>query len=315
LTNRLSDSYASSPQLVAFGTLMGATETTAALARALPSVRGRAALGWRLMRQAERRGRLDGMWRVRLKDGTPLELPRQSRQSWAVAFTGAYDALTIKYVARFVRPETVALDVGASLGLWTVQLGKVAAARGARVWAFEPNPANIPWIRRNVSLGGLTETVTVCDVGLGDRAESRTLGTTPYGVGRGAVSIREGEGTTDSPGVTVELARLDEIDLPLPVSFIKLDMEGYEVPFLRGAVELIERDRPVIFGEFDAVWLERRGENLREALGDLEYDVAKLGASRPARGLGSIRALQTYPVDLAGGDRIPANLLLCPRSA
>jgi FkbM family methyltransferase len=296
---------------------MDATEAFAAVSRAMPPVRGKANLGWKLMERARRRGRIVGTLHVRLRDGTRLELPRQSDQSWGVAFTGVYDPGVNRYVSRFIRPNTVALDVGASLGLWTVQLGKVAASRGALVWAFEPNPANTSWIRRNVALNELSETVTVREVGLGDKAESATLVSEEGGVGGGTMAITEREGTTNLPRIPVTIARLDEIDLPAPVSFIKIDVEGFEVAFLRGAAKLIERDRPVIFGEFHPRWLERRGENLRAALGDLEYDLKTVRARRTRR-WSAPRVTEVHSIDLASTGAIPGHLpgdlLLFPKS-
>lgn len=289
-------------------------EAAAALTRAMPRLRGKMNLGLKLMGRSERRGQLEGTWRMRLRDGTQLELPRQTRMAWSVAFTGLYDQAAVEHSAAFVRPQTVVLDVGASVGLWTVQLARIAASHHARVWAFEPNPANTPWIRRNVDLNGLSGTVTIREMGLGDKAESSTLVSAEYGVGNGAVALKDKEGTKKFPRIPITLGRLDDIDLPAPVSFIKIDTEGYEVAFLRGAAELIERDRPVIFGEFSAGWLERRSENLRAALLDLDYDVTALTPLR-SRIWRSFDAVQPSSVDLASSEELPANLLLRPRSS
>jgi FkbM family methyltransferase len=273
----------------------------------MPELRGKANLAWQLMRRSERRGPLEGMWRVTLKDGTRLELPRQSRMGWAVAFEGRYNQAAVRQVAEFIRPETVVLDVGASIGLWTVQLGKIAASRRASLWAFEPNPQNTPWIRSNLVLNDLAETVTVCEMGLGDRAESPLLAHTENGVGNGAIAVN-GE-----DGIPIAIRRLDDIDLPAPVSFIKIDVEGYETAVLRGAAGLLERDRPVIFGEFSVAWLEARGENLRAALVELDYEVTALSPIH-SRAWRPIDAIQRRPVDLASAEPLPENLLLCPRS-
>jgi FkbM family methyltransferase len=289
-------------------------EAGAAFSRAMPPLRGKVTLALKLMRRLERRGSLEGTWPVRLRDGTELELPRQSRMAWTVAFTGLYKAAAVTQVSGFIRPKTVVLDVGASLGLSTVQLGKIAASNDAQLWAFEPNPANAAWIRRNVALNDLSETVTVCEIGLGDRAEKSTLVSAEYGVGNGWIALKDGEGTRKSQRVPVTLKRLDDIDLPGPVSFVKVDTEGYDVAFLRGAAELLERDRPVIFGEFCATWLERRGEDLRAALVDLDYDVTAL-ARRRTRAWSTTHVIQPQPVDLASTEPLPENLLLCPRKA
>jgi len=291
----------------------GPVEALAFLSRTLPPLRGKSKVAWRLMARSERRGTLQGTWRVRLRDGTRLELPRQSRMAWAVAFTGVYDRAAVQQVAEFIKPGTVVLDVGASIGLWSVQLGKIAASRGATLWAFEPNPANVRWIRRNVDLNDLSATVTACEMGLGDRAEESMLVSAEYGVGNGAIALKQKQGTAKHPRIPITLRRLDDIDLPAPVSFIKVDVEGYEAAFLRGAAELIQRDRPVIFGEFATGWLERRGENLRASLADLDYDVAALERTPAKRRWSSASVLQAQPVELDRHEPLPQNLLLLPK--
>ena len=287
-------------------------DALARISRRLPSVRGKSALAQRLRRRAEKRGTLEGAWHVRLRDGTVLDLPRQSLMSWAVAFQGFYDPAAMSAVGQFGSPDSLVLDVGASLGIWTVPLGLLAASRNAHVWAFEPNPANAPWINRNVALNHLDEAVTLREMGLGDAQESVTLVGSEYGVGNGAIALRQSESTAKHPRVEINIGRLDDLDLPGRVSFIKIDTEGYEVAFLRGASATIARDRPVIFGEFAAGWLERRGEDLRAALLDLDYDVAALTTSRSS----FWRTADTphlEPIDLSSSTPLPDNLLLRPR--
>jgi FkbM family methyltransferase len=293
---------------------MAGVEMLALVSRSLPAFRGKLGVAARLRQRAIKRGAIDGEWHIRLRDGQRVELPRQSAMSWATAFTGGWDAEVVRYLERFIAADTLVLDIGASIGLWTVQLAKAAAARGAEVWAFEPNPANTPWIRRNVALNALEDYTTVREFGLGDEAASLTLVSADYGVGNGAIALADRPGTDKFPRISVAIERLDDVDLPRPVSFIKIDTEGYEAAFLRGASRTIERDRPMVFGEFSTVWLERRGEDVRAPLAALDYDILalRLVRSRPWMAPDTVEAC---PVDLASGEPIPSNLLLTPRSS
>lgn len=265
------------------------------------------------MRRVQAGGGIGGTWRGRLKDGTRLELPRQSRMTWTVAFEGDYDRAPIVLTAGLIQPGTIALDVGASLGLWTVQLARAAASQGAQVWAFEPNLANIVWIRRNLELNELEDTVTVRAVGLGDTAETTTLVSAEYGVGNGAIAVGHKEASAKHPRMSISVERLDDIELPAPVSFVKIDIEGYEAAFLRGASELINRDHPVIFGEFSPGWLKRRGEDLRAELAVLDYEVRALKRAK-AGVWGGGKDYGWHRVEVAGDEPLPPNLLLHPRT-
>ena len=47
----------------------------------------------------------------------------------------------------------------------------------------------------------------------------------------------------------MDVRRLDDVVIDGPVAVIKVDIEGHEHAFLRGARGLIDRDRPIVFAE------------------------------------------------------------------
>ena len=293
--------------------------SAAAASRALAPLRGRSRLGERAMAIAERRGQLDGAWRVPMRDGSVFELPRRSEMAWSAAFEGIYDEPLLARVLPFIRPHSVVLDVGASLGLWTVPLARTASARDAVVWAFEPSPNNTPWIRRNLELNGLGANVTVRETGLGDEPGEFTLVSAEYGVGNAAIDLAGADATHERlrpekfPSVQVRVERLDDVDLPAPVSFVKIDIEGFEAAFLRGGRRRLERDRPVIFGEFSPYWMRHRGEDLRALLAAFGYRAVSLTGAR-SRAWRQIDTLRERPVELSGSGPLPGNLLLTPEA-
>jgi hypothetical protein len=72
------------------------------------------------------------------------------------------------------------------------------------------------------------------------------------------------------PGTEIRVARLDDLPRERPISFMKIDVEGFEPSVLRGARGVLERDRPVVLGEFSADWLREHGE----AYEDFAHDMA-----------------------------------------
>lgn len=278
--------------------------------RVLPDARGKAslALGWKRLR--ERRGALDGDWPLRLWDGSVVRLPRGSVMTWAVAATGQWDRHLIEFVSRYVDPGTVALDVGASLGLWSLPLARVARSRRSRLWCFEPSPYNVPRLEANLERNGLHTIAAVRPVALGAQRGAARLGYRERGGGNGALLD-----VADPDSVEVAVERLDDIEFPLRVSFVKMDVEGFELEVLRGGRALLERDRPVIFGEFSAAWLAMRGEDLDADLAALctrGYEVFKLEQRRSARWRpNDVASLRRLEPPFASAE----NLLLLPRPA
>jgi len=236
------------------------------------------ALRWKRLRE---RGRpLDGSWELRMSDGSIVNAPCGSVMAWSMAAVGHWDRHIVELLRPYVDPDSLVLDIGASIGVWTVPLGRTASSRGALVWCFEPNPENVRWLTANIERNGLCDVVDVKAVGLGARAGTAHLFLREHGGGNGALSDRGG-----ADRVPVSVARLDDFDLPRRVSFMKLDVEGFEIEVLRGARDTIARDRPVIFGEFSAEWLKIRGENLArylKSLAGLGYRVFAVDEGRSA---------------------------------
>lgn len=260
----------------------------------------------------DRTGRLGGEWRLKLRDGMRFALPRQSAMAWAVAFRGSWEAESRELLVRHMEPNTLVLDIGASLGLWTVSLGRLAATNNAHVWAFEPHPNNHPWLHRNIRLNHLEPFVTVHETALGEGAGvvAMDVGEAGRAGGNSAVAV----GAPLPNAVLVPIVALDSIARFARVSVIKIDVEGYEVRVLRGAQQLIERDRPVIFGEFSHHWLSERGDDLLGLLDDLRnlgYEVFQVRHSRTRSWL----ATEATSLNLLHTGQVAEDLLLRPAAA
>jgi len=226
--------------------------------------------------------------------------------TWEAAAEADYDKAIIDAVSPHIRPHSTILDVGASLGLWTVQLARIARARDVHVHAFEPNPSNTPWLRRNLELNGLQSIVTVHEMALGERPAVAWLGHTEHGIGNGAI-LASGDDTNEAR--QVQVCRLDDLDLH-DVSFIKLDVEGFEPAILRGGTQLLAQEHPVIFGEFSTDWMRLRRESPSALIDGLGYNAHAVSTrrSRPWR------PIDIAAVTPAAGSVVAENMLLVPRA-
>lgn len=278
--------------------------------RLLPAWRGKTNVALGLKRARERQGSLEGTWCLRLSTGFTACLPRGSQMTWAVAATGSWDRHVIELLSRYIEPGTVALDIGASLGLWSLPLGRVVRSNSGRLWCFEPNPANIPLLHANLERNGLASVAEVKPVALGSRRGTVRLGHRESGGGNAAVLALDAGDFVEVPVVP-----LDDFDFPHRVSFIKMDVEGFELEVLRGGRQLIARDQPMVYGEFNATWLRRREADLAAALSSfaaLGYHVFAVREWRSAvwrsKDEATLRQIES-PFTRAG-----ENLLLVPAS-
>jgi FkbM family methyltransferase len=164
----------------------------------------------------------------------------------------------LEYLAMVGPVGGIYLDVGANIGNHAVFFGTFCAEH---VVAFEPHPRLHDILRRNLAANGLSERSTVVPTAISDVA------------GTGAIALRQEhagnvgashviptrsvtKGDDEREGSAVTLRRLDDVlddltpSLPrLPITFLKIDVEGMEMGVLRGASRLLQAHHPQILVE------------------------------------------------------------------
>ena len=187
------------------------------------------------------------------------------------------------------------LDVGANLGWYSLLLGKRYPE--ARIHAFEPEPRNLALLRENVERNGMGNV----DVHAMAVAESPgTMKLYPYAeknMGRHSLLPINNEEAVEVRTVSLD-AFLDERGIaPEEVSFVKVDIEGYETPALRGATRLLAAG-PVILSEFAPKYMRRGGLDPADYLGLLRD-----AGYRAYRYDPSASALEPCPQDALDGEQ------------
>jgi FkbM family methyltransferase len=134
----------------------------------------------------------------------------------------------------------VMVDVGAWYGPWSARL----AARADRVIAFEPTPLHEVLRRR------LPGNVEVIAAAASDQAGEAQLWLAGTGTGAEGLSSFHRRGVHAVSAVVPKIP-VDDLDLP-GVTFMKIDVDGHEVPVLHGAEKTIRRDAPPLLIEVEA---------------------------------------------------------------
>jgi FkbM family methyltransferase len=135
-------------------------------------------------------------------------------------------------IAGLVTERRAVVQAGGCSGLWPLALSQYFE----RVYTFEPAPSNFPYLSQNIAG---KPSITAYPVALGE---------TPCGVALVRTKPKAGLWRVDGDGET-PMVRLDAV-VAEPVDAIVLDVEGSELPALRGAERLIAAHRPLLWFEF-----------------------------------------------------------------
>ena len=167
------------------------------------------------------------------------KMRKRQRKREAAAFAKGM----MQGVCSILTPRDVVLDCGANVGVVTTQL----AATGAHVHAFEPDPFAFEKLTAAV---GSMENVTVHKAAVGLDAGTVTLmraanfADNPKGASVKSTVVSGGRGIDEIEGTVEEVKQislLDQIDTLCSqhgeIAFLKLDIEGAELPILEAMLE------------------------------------------------------------------------------
>ncbi|GIV55126.1 MAG: hypothetical protein KatS3mg039_1644 [Candidatus Kapaibacterium sp.] len=202
---------------------------------------------------------------LRNKDGWEL-----SRDRWGNIFllnlrnycdarlylAGSYEEEEIRIFKKYVTELQCSafIDIGANIGLYTVNLGKLASI--VQVHAFEPDQLNRQQLNANILINGLSNKTSVYCVALSSQKGTTTLYrcSTPHEfdankVNTGSHSLQYNPKWHDD-AIEITSERGDDI-----LSFrgerlaIKIDVEGHEQQVIKGMSRLLTENQCILLIE------------------------------------------------------------------
>lgn len=231
--------------------------------RALPSFKGKTRL-IRILNQTFLLLGAKPLTQCQFTDQTRFIIDLRTRTESVPGYLGSYDSDTNILIKKLVKPGWIALDVGANIGFISVPLA-LQLGKSGKLFCFEPLPTNFERLKENLKINGVDEQTECLSMALSDTEGEMHLGlfgdfqnggstgnAVPMAPGQPTPfkEVRVKKMTLDS---WVEKQRLSQLD------FIKLDIEGHEDCFLKGASQTIKKFRPYILGEFSEGHMKYKG--------------------------------------------------------
>ena len=157
---------------------------------------------------------------------------------------------------KLVQPGDVCFDAGASFGFYTCFF----ALRGARVYAFEPLPASFALNEEAVRLNGCESKVKTFNSGLGERAGTIRIHTFKnLSLGHASsADLGKADAVPHECRITTinAVCAKESVD---QISFVKIDVEGFEYEVLKGGQKMLSRaNAPIVHFEVNGQCLRHR---------------------------------------------------------
>lgn len=183
---------------------------------------------------------VDGLW-------VPDEDPSYQKQSPPQRQL-VRDINVIPKTMALTKGRKLVIQAGARVGLWPLELAK----HFDRVISFEPELENFECAVRNIEDAGVTNKVTLHRLALSNKAETLHVQRNHI------MDAAHYMGTTPAPrSQEVQSCTIDS--LGVDADMIMLDIEGYELYALQGAMETLKRCRPPLAIEYTGSAAPRYG--------------------------------------------------------
>jgi FkbM family methyltransferase len=152
---------------------------------------------------------------------------------------GSYEYEKQKLFEKVIKKGSVVLDIGAHVGYYSL-LAAVLVGRDGLVYAFEPIPRNLNFLKRHSEMNKFNN-IKILDIAVSDH--------------QGMIHFEEGSHSTmghisSSGKIQVATNSLDNLVSQKTIiapDFIKIDVEGAELSVLQGGKELLVEKQPTIF--------------------------------------------------------------------
>lgn len=181
-------------------------------------------------------------------------------------FTGEYEAAELKALSQLMNGNSVFIDVGANVGLYSLKASEIIKDNG-KVIGFEPFIKNFNQLSTHIECNNLSSKVKIENKAIGESEGKLKLYYSEQAHNRGMVSALKNDYANS---YEVEMISLDgycashNINV---VNCVKIDVEGYEMSVLKGMKNILQHNQPILLLEI----LEENTEEVESFLSNFGY--------------------------------------------
>lgn len=212
----------------------------------------------------------DKLCDIKMRFGHTISLYPTQNYLKNVVINKAYHDDNIFLVGKFLKPNSVIIDVGANIGLYGCAYAQLYKHLNPTIIAIEAVDTNFKLLEKNIA-NNQFKNFHAINIALGDKPgmlEFMVPADDSIGNFIGT-NIEESTGP-NKKGKIVKKVKMDTLDNIMKdkgidqCDFIKIDIEGAELFMLNGSKEFISKTRPVIQFEYNQYWLESVGVSFKD---------------------------------------------------
>lgn len=148
---------------------------------------------------------------------------------------------------KYIKENSIVIDAGANYGQLSILFSKVKP--NVKVYAFEAYKYVSQILSKNVEINNSNVIVFNCI--LGDVSEKSLVISKSYlkefnNYGSNYIELKN----KDEQGDLVDAVKIDDLDINQEISFMKIDVQGYDLKVLKGAEKTIKKNKMPIIIEY-----------------------------------------------------------------
>ena len=162
---------------------------------------------------------------------------------WPLTLNERYDRQTKAVIKKVLRPDSLCIDVGCFKG--DILQGMIASAPNVRHKAFEPVPDQYAFLKEQFG-----NKADIFPYALGDENKQTTFHHVVSNPTYSGLQQRQYKGEETINEIAVEVRKMDDvIGQDIPVTLIKIDVEGGEYDVMQGAAAILNKWHPYLIFE------------------------------------------------------------------
>jgi len=186
-----------------------------------------------------------------------LDVSGGLRTTWNLYYKRIHEPHVTSIFCSLITPGATVVDVGASLGYYTLLAAKRVGNDGS-VYAFEPHPPSFERLIENVKLNNW-KNVQAFNFAISDKKGEKKLYVFKSGMASGSSFALK----RDSVPITVKTMRLEDA-VKTDIDLVKMDIEGAEVEVLKGMERILAKGKVKIICEVHPKDISLLGHDVAE---------------------------------------------------